>query len=108
MSVKCDHTGGSRKIHGQDRLQCLRRLDTETKKTNKSYQKTKKHILEISSEKKLQIIIKGRINENRNMGRKRLSWFHKIINWTRMATLQLFRLAEVRNPFNQLLQEVII
>lgn len=58
------------------------------------------HILRNKKYKLLQLIMKGKIEGKRGVGRKRISWLRNIKNWTGMNTQQLFRVAEDREAFD--------
>lgn len=57
------------------------------------------HILRNEKYHVLQLIVKGKIEGKRGLGRKKLSWLRNIRNWTHLTFEELIRKAENREDF---------
>ena len=52
------------------------------------------------------LIIQGKVEGRRWVGRKKLSWLRNIRNWTGLGVERLFHAAEDRELFNEIVMEI--
>ena len=57
--------------------------------------------------KTLQVIMQGKIEGKRRIGRKNLSWLRNFRAWTGLEPEQLFRIASDREGFKELVETVV-
>lgn len=65
------------------------------------------HIMRNSKYRVLQLIMMGRIEGKRRIGRRNMSWFRNLRNWTGLGVQELFNVARDRGKFSEVVANII-